>query len=129
MAANRWLAEVYDPAVAAIPEALRDRLDPVEVFHEILEHRWFLSERAGRDIGGTAAREDYFARVLPRVPDDLTITAPHLPSQATALGGAPSRRSPVIGCDEAGTGDGALVSTGRDPIDCYHCGVVARVND
>jgi hypothetical protein len=51
----------------------------VEIFHEILEHRWFLSERAGRDIGTTAARDDYFARVLPRVPDDLTTTAPSSP--------------------------------------------------
>jgi tRNA A-37 threonylcarbamoyl transferase component Bud32 len=77
------VAERADPAVQAIPESLRDRLDPVEVFHEILEHRWFLSEQAGRDIGGTAARDDYFAKVLPRVPDDLTITAPHLPIQTT----------------------------------------------
>jgi uncharacterized protein DUF4032 len=80
VAANKWLSEVYDPVVRAIPEPLRDRLDPVEIFHEILEHRWFLSERAGRDIGTTAAREDYFARVLPRVPGDLTITAPRRPS-------------------------------------------------
>ena len=77
VAANRWLSEVYDPAVNAIPEELRDKLDPVEVFHEILEHRWFLSERLGRDVGATAARNDYFAKILPRVPDDLTITAPH----------------------------------------------------
>jgi tRNA A-37 threonylcarbamoyl transferase component Bud32 len=83
VAANRWLSEVYDPAVDAIPPSLRDRLDPVEVFHEILEHRWFLSEQAGRDIGGTAARDDYFAKVLPRVPDDLTITAPLIPAQPT----------------------------------------------
>ena len=42
-----------------------------EIFHEILEHRWFLSEAAGRDVGTTAAARDYFARVLPEVPDDL----------------------------------------------------------
>jgi hypothetical protein len=76
VAANRWLSEVYDPVVTAIPTGLRDRLDEVEVFHEILEHRWFLSEAAGRDIGTTAARDDYFAKVLPEVPDDLTITTP-----------------------------------------------------
>jgi hypothetical protein len=81
VAANRWLSEVYDPVVLAIPAHLRDRLDEVEIFHEILEHRWFLSERAGRDIGTTAARNDYFARVLPKVPDDLTITA-HIPMPA-----------------------------------------------
>ena len=83
VAANRWLSEVYDPVVQAIPEPLRDRLDPVEIFHEILEHRWFLSERAGRDIGTTAARDDYFTRVLPRVPGDLTITAPRQPTADT----------------------------------------------
>jgi Domain of unknown function (DUF4032) len=77
VAANRWLAEIYDPVVNAIPADLRDRLDEVEIFHEILEHRWFLSESAGRDIGTTAARDDYFARVLPAVPDDLTISVPH----------------------------------------------------
>jgi len=92
VAANRWLMEVYDPVVDAIPLDLRDRLDEVEVFHEILEHRWFLSERAGRDIGTTAARADYFARVLPKVPEDLTITAPHQPdpdeaADATAAAG------------------------------------------
>ena len=79
VAANKWLTEVYDPVVDAIPAELRDRLDEVEIFHEILEHRWFLSEAAGRDIGTTAARNDYFARVLPKVPDDLTITANHHP--------------------------------------------------
>jgi tRNA A-37 threonylcarbamoyl transferase component Bud32 len=77
VAANKWLTECYDPVMQGIPDELRDRLDPMEIFHEILEHRWFLSERAGRDIGTTAARKDYFSRVLPGVPDDLTITAPH----------------------------------------------------
>jgi hypothetical protein len=72
VAANRWLVEVYEPVLAAIPPELRDRLDDAEIFHEVLEHRWFLSEAAGRDIGTTAATADYIARVLPQVPDDLT---------------------------------------------------------
>ena len=55
VAANRWLTEVYDPIVAAIPEDLRDRLAPAEIFHEILEYRWYMSEHAGRDVGTTAA--------------------------------------------------------------------------
>jgi hypothetical protein len=70
--ANRWLAEVYDPIVAAIPAELRERLQPAEVFHEILEHRWYLSEGAGRDVGTTAAARSYFANVLPEVPEQLT---------------------------------------------------------
>jgi hypothetical protein len=46
VAANRWLEEVYDPVIAAIPEGLRDRLPPAEIFHEVLEHRWYMSEAA-----------------------------------------------------------------------------------
>ncbi|HSZ40704.1 MAG TPA: DUF4032 domain-containing protein [Trebonia sp.] len=71
VAANRWLAEVYDPVIAAIPEGLRGRLAPAEVFHEILEHRWYMSERAGRDVGTTAAARSYFERVLPQAPKPL----------------------------------------------------------
>jgi len=80
VAANRWLDEVYDKAVNAIPDDLAHKLDPVEIFYEILQHRNLMSEQAGRDVGGTAARADYFARILPRVPDDLTMTAP-IPTQ------------------------------------------------
>ena len=71
VAANRWLEEVYDPVVEAIPEDLRDRLAPAEIFHEILEHRWYMSEAAGRDVGTMAAARSYFERVLPQVPTAL----------------------------------------------------------
>ncbi|WP_231336046.1 DUF4032 domain-containing protein [Actinomadura graeca] len=74
VASNMWLAEVYERVVRAIPAGLRDRLDEVEIFHEILEHRWFLSERTGRDVGTSEAARDYFASVLPTVPEDLTET-------------------------------------------------------
>jgi hypothetical protein len=71
VAASRWLTEIYQPVVRGIPAHLRTRLDQAEIFHEILEHRWFLSEAAGRDVGTTAAAQDYFAQVLPRVPEEL----------------------------------------------------------
>jgi len=79
VAANRWLNESYDVVVAAIPPGLRSRLAPAEIFHEILEHRWYLSESAGRDVGTTEAAESYFSQVLPEVPaqlssSDLTLT-------------------------------------------------------
>ena len=68
VAANGWLEEVYDPVINAIPGELNDRLAPAEIFHEILEHRWYLSEQAGRDIGTTAAARSYFEQVLPQAP-------------------------------------------------------------
>ena len=46
-----WLAEVFEPVVRAVPRDLRGKLEPAEVFHEVLEHRWFLSEQAGHDVG------------------------------------------------------------------------------
>ena len=72
VAANRWLEEVYDPVIAAIPEDLRGRLPPAEVFHEVLEHRWYVSEAAGRDVGTSTAATAYFEQVLPAAPEPMT---------------------------------------------------------
>jgi hypothetical protein len=71
VAANRWLEEVYDPVIAAIPESLRGRLPPAEIFHEVLEHRWYMSEAAGRDVGTTAATRAYVEQVLPAAPEPM----------------------------------------------------------
>ena len=72
LAAQRWLAEVYQPVVEAIPRELAGRLAPAEVFHEVLEHRWFLSEKARRDVGTAEAARSYFATVLPQTPAEVT---------------------------------------------------------
>jgi Domain of unknown function (DUF4032)/Lipopolysaccharide kinase (Kdo/WaaP) family len=74
VAANRWLEETYDPVIAAIPDQLRGRMPPAEIFHEILEHRWYMSEAAGHDIGTTAATKDYLEQVLPDAPEPLDET-------------------------------------------------------
>jgi hypothetical protein len=71
-AAQRWLAEVYQPVLDAVPPHLVGRLAPAEVFHEVLEHRWFLSEKAQRDVGTAAAAKSYFAHVLPQTPKEVT---------------------------------------------------------
>ncbi len=90
VAANRWLEEIYGSLMDAIPAHLRGRLDDAEIFHEILEHRWFLSEAAGKDIGTTAAASDYLARVLPEVPGDLVAGAVR-PADAVRSSESPSR--------------------------------------
>jgi Domain of unknown function (DUF4032)/Lipopolysaccharide kinase (Kdo/WaaP) family len=81
VAANRWLEEVYDPVIAAIPEELSSRLPPAEVFSEVLEHRWYMSEAAGRDVGTTAATRDYIEHVLPGATDPLTTGEPTGPME------------------------------------------------
>jgi hypothetical protein len=71
--AHRWLAEVFQPAVRAVPKELRGKLEPAEIFHELLEHRWFLSEAAGFDVGMNAAVRSYVDNVLAFKPDEKAI--------------------------------------------------------
>src|SRR5580704_7362364 len=65
VAARRWLSDVFEPTVAAVPAELRGRLEPAEVFHQVLDHRWYLSEAAGRDVGLHEAVRSYVNTVLP----------------------------------------------------------------
>jgi hypothetical protein len=64
---------VFEPVVLAVPRALRGKLEPAELFHEVLEHRWFLSERAGRDVGLDKAIDDYIDQVLVTKPDEQAV--------------------------------------------------------
>ena len=63
--ASRWRQEVFEPTVAAVPDELQGRLPAAEVFHQVLEHRWFLSERAGKDVGIDEAVRSYVESELP----------------------------------------------------------------
>ncbi|MDD9207901.1 DUF4032 domain-containing protein [Georgenia sp. 10Sc9-8] len=68
--AHDWLAEVFEPTVRAIPRELRGKLEPAEVFHEVLEHRWFISERQRRDVPLTEAVRSYITDILRHRPDE-----------------------------------------------------------
>jgi hypothetical protein len=69
-AAGRWLSEVFEPAIAAVPGELLGRRDAAELYHELLEHRWFLSEKAGRDVGLASATTSYVDDVLRPAADE-----------------------------------------------------------
>lgn len=68
--AARWLADVYDPIVEAVPPDLRQRLEPAEIFHNLLVHRYFLSERAGAKVSNEVALADYVSNVLEGMPTE-----------------------------------------------------------
>ena len=72
-AAHRWLTEVFEPVVRAVPAALRGKLEPTEVFLQVAEHRWYMSEDRGRDVGLTAAVNSYLANVLRHRPDEQAV--------------------------------------------------------
>jgi hypothetical protein len=71
--ASRWLAEVYEPAIARVPGALRGRLEPPELFHELLEHRYYQSERAGQEVPIDDALRSYLDSVLTHRRDEQTV--------------------------------------------------------
>jgi hypothetical protein len=45
------------------------KLPDAELFHEISEHRWLLSEDRGEDVGRAAAVTSYVGTVLRDLPD------------------------------------------------------------
>ncbi len=73
VAAHRWLTECFEPFVTAIPAELRGRLEPAEAYHQYLEHRWYLSEAAGRDVPAAEARRSFFERVLRPRPEEKVV--------------------------------------------------------
>ena len=77
LVANRWLTEVYEPLMAMVPPEARGKLEPAEIFHELLVHRWYLSERAGREVSLTETARDYIDNVLTSKPEEaVTAVAP-----------------------------------------------------
>ena len=72
--AHRWVRDVFRPTVRAVPLELRGTMDAAEIYHELLEHRWYLSERAQHDIGLDVAVEDYIKNILPTARETLQPT-------------------------------------------------------
>lgn len=71
--AHEWLQEHYEPVVRAIPRAMRAKRQSPEFFHELLEHKWFMSERDHRDVPLEEAVRDYVAEILPHRPDEKSL--------------------------------------------------------
>lgn len=63
-AAHRWVIEVFDPVVRSVPLELRAKLEPAEVMHQLLEHRWYLSEARGQAVPLDEAVDSYVETVL-----------------------------------------------------------------
>ncbi|HLS24439.1 MAG TPA: DUF4032 domain-containing protein [Beutenbergiaceae bacterium] len=68
--AHDWLTEVFEPTVRAVPRELSRKLEPAELFHEVLEHRWYLAQNRGEDVSMPQAVESYIDSVLRHRPDE-----------------------------------------------------------
>jgi hypothetical protein len=73
--AHRWLQQSFEPTVEVVPPELWTRREPAELFHEILDHWYFLSTCEGKDMELIDAARSYVDNVLAYVPEERTIDA------------------------------------------------------
>ncbi|WP_104163046.1 DUF4032 domain-containing protein [Cryobacterium sp. N22] len=76
MMAHEWLVRVFEPVVRAIPRELKGKLEPAEVFHQLLDHRWYMAQNASRDIPLAEAVTSYVQDVLRHRRDEATVIDP-----------------------------------------------------
>ncbi len=86
LAAHRWVSDRFELVMESIPHNLRGRLEPAEIFHEVLEHRWFMSEEAGHSVAFAEVVDDYVNNVLRKKPEEKAVLGSRsgTPSDATA---------------------------------------------
>jgi len=83
MVAHEWLVSVFEPVVRSIPRELRGKLEPAEVFHQLLDHRWYLSQEQNRNVPLDEAVTSYVDTVLRHRRDEVTVVGP--PTSAITL--------------------------------------------
>jgi hypothetical protein len=83
MAAHEWLTRVFEPVVKAIPWDLRSKLEPAEAFHQVLEHRWYMSQARGRSVPIAEVLTSYIDDVLRHRRDEATLMS--LPTETVSL--------------------------------------------
>jgi len=76
MAAHEWVAQAFEPVIRAIPRELQGRLEPAEIFHQLLDHRWYISQNQKRDVPLAEAVQSYVDNVLRHRRDEATLIDP-----------------------------------------------------
>ncbi len=74
---------VFEPVVKAIPWDLRAKLEPAEVFHQVLEHRWYMSQARGQSVPIAEVVSSYIDDVLRHRRDEATVMGP--PTETMAI--------------------------------------------
>ncbi len=63
-----WLEHLYQLVIDQLkplidnPSFPKINADPIEIYCQVLEHKWYMSEQAQHDVGHLAAAEDYVRR-------------------------------------------------------------------
>ena len=68
--AHQWLTECFEPVLSAVPQEYSSKLEPAQIYHEMLDYRWYRSEAAGHEIPLMEATQGYVRDVLSQLPDE-----------------------------------------------------------
>jgi len=98
--AHEWLSHAFEPVILAIPKHLTGKLEPAEVYHQVLEHRWYMSERAGHDVAVQIAVQDYVTTVLSQRRDEEALLMPNTTGNITLPNPVPTGTITVIDDDD-----------------------------
>lgn len=101
MVAHEWLTRVFEPVVKAIPFDLRAKLEPAEVFHQVLEHRWYMSQARGRSVPLAEVLTSYIDDVLRHRRDEATVMGPPTETMSIPIVRSPSDDSGDEPSDDA----------------------------
>jgi hypothetical protein len=71
--AGRWLTEIFEPTIAAVPAELHGKLEPAQLYYEVLGHRDQLSVEADREVSIAEAAASYVQSVLRALPDERAV--------------------------------------------------------
>lgn len=71
VAAHQWLMNAFEPVVTAIPPDLAGKREPAQMYHEVLDYRWYQSQRERREVPLAEAVEGYIGDVLSVLPDEV----------------------------------------------------------
>ncbi len=64
ISAHEWVSSIFEPIVRSIPRELGGKLEPAEVVHEVLEHRWYKSKDEERNVPLAEAVQSYVDNIL-----------------------------------------------------------------
>jgi tRNA A-37 threonylcarbamoyl transferase component Bud32 len=70
---GRWLTEIFEPTIAAVPAELRQKREAAQLYHEVLAHRDQLSLEADREVAVADAVASYVQTVLQALPDERAV--------------------------------------------------------
>ena len=98
--AHEWLSAVFEPVVTSIPRDMRGKLEPAEVFHQVLEHRWYMSENQNRDVPLGEVVNSYIKNVLSHRRDEEALIGLPSTSSITLPDAVPSGTIVVAEDDE-----------------------------